>query len=249
MKTNVSLKQKIDSIIDARHLLKHPFYVAWTEGKLSKDQLRHYAEQYFHNVLAEPTYLSAVHFNTPHFHSESNSGDISVRQEVLKNLISEEYGEKNHPALWKTFALALGSTDTSLANAAALPTTSELVSTFRDICLNEPFYAGLAALHAFESQVPSIAAVKIDGLARFYGMDDPDSYEFFSVHQEADVYHSQAEWTLIERFADTPEKQAEVVAATVRACEALWGFLDGIHEKYCSNLACEEEAEVAVTLH
>ena len=116
MTTTVSLKQKIDSIINAKHLLKHPFYVAWTEGKLSKEQLRGYAEQYFHNVLAEPTYLSAVHFNTPHFHSETNSGDISVRQEVLKNLISEEHGEKNHPALWKNFALALGSSDKDLAS-------------------------------------------------------------------------------------------------------------------------------------
>ena len=247
MKTIVSLKQKIDSIIDAKHLLKHPFYVAWTEGKLSKEQLRGYAEQYFHNVLAEPTYLSAVHFNTPHFHSEANSGDISVRQEVLKNLISEEHGEKNHPALWKNFALALGSSDKDLARAEALPDTARLVSTFRDICLNQPFYAGLAAMHAFESQVPSIAAVKIDGLVKFYGMDDPDSYEFFSVHQEADVYHSQAEWALIERFADTEEKQAEVVAATIRACDALWGFLDGVYENYCSDLACEDRA--VVTLH
>jgi pyrroloquinoline-quinone synthase len=247
MTTTVSLKQKIDSIISAKHLLKHPFYVAWTEGKLSKEQLRGYAEQYFHNVLAEPTYLSAVHFNTPHFHSEANSGDISVRQEVLKNLISEEHGEKNHPALWKNFALALGSSDKDLARATALPDTARLVSTFRDICLNQPFYAGLAAMHAFESQVPSIAAVKIDGLVKFYGMDDPDSYEFFSVHQEADVYHSQAEWTLIERFADTEEKQAEVVAATIRACDALWGFLDGVYENYCSDLACEDRA--VVTLH
>jgi pyrroloquinoline-quinone synthase len=77
-------------------------------------------------------------------------------------------------------------------------------------------------------------------------MNDPDSYEFFTVHQEADVHHSQAEWTLIERFADTPEKQAEVLAATTRACDALWGFLDGIYENYCSDLACEQEA---VTLH
>jgi pyrroloquinoline-quinone synthase len=247
MTNNVSLKHKIDSIITAKHLLKHPFYVAWTEGKLTKEQLRGYAEQYFHNVLAEPTYLSAVHFNTPHFHSESNSGDISVRQEVLKNLISEEHGEKNHPALWKNFALALGSTDKDLAKAAALPGTARLVETFRDICLNEPFYAGLAALHAFESQVPSIAAVKIDGLARFYGMSDPASYEFFSVHQEADVYHSQAEWELIDRFVDTPEKEAEVLAATTRACDALWGFLDGVYQNYCADLACEEK--VAVTLH
>lgn len=245
--TALSLKQKIDSIINARHLLKHPFYIAWTEGKLTKEQLRAYAEQYFHNVLAEPTYLSAVHFNTPHFNTEANSGDISVRQEVLKNLISEEHGEKNHPALWKNFALALGSTDKALASAAALPSTASLVATFRDICLNEPFYAGLAALHAFESQVPAIAAVKIDGLARFYGMDDPASYEFFSVHEEADVYHSQAEWALIERFADTAEKQTEVLAATARACDALWGFLDGIYENYCPDLACEDKE--AITLH
>ena len=239
MTTHASLKQQIGSIIAARSLLKHPFYVAWTQGRLSQDQLRQYAEQYFHHVLAEPTYLSAVHFNTPHFHTETNSGDISVRQEVLKNLISEEHGEKNHPALWKTFAFALGSSDKSLAGAAALPTTASLVATFRDICLNQPFYAGLAAMHAFESQVPEIAAVKIDGLAKFYGMNNPDSYEFFTVHQEADVYHSQAEWALIERFADTPEKQAEVLAATTRACDALYGFLDGVYENYCSDLACE----------
>ncbi len=159
MTTNTLLKQKISAIISEKHLLKHPFYIAWTEGKLTKEQLRHYAEQYFYNVLAEPTYLSAVHFNTPHIHSETNSGDISVRQEVLRNLIDEEHGEKNHPALWKNFAFALGANDKILANTAALPTTENLVNTFRDICLNRPFYAGLAALHAFESQVPDIAAV------------------------------------------------------------------------------------------
>ena len=249
MTTNIKLKQEINAIISAKHLLKHPFYVAWTDGKLTKEQLRHYAEQYFYNVLAEPTYLSAVHFNTPHVHSESNSGDISVRQEVLKNLIDEEHGDNNHPALWKKFAFALGANDKSLANAAALPNTEKLVSTFRDICLNRPFYAGLAALHAFESQVPDVAAVKIDGLAKFYGMKNPADYEFFTVHQKADVYHSQAEWALIERFADTEEKQNEVLAATKEACDALWGFLDGIHETYRANLICEEQKEEAVVLH
>jgi pyrroloquinoline-quinone synthase len=41
--SNNSFKQKIDAIIGAKHLLKHPFYIAWTEGKLTKDQLKHYA--------------------------------------------------------------------------------------------------------------------------------------------------------------------------------------------------------------
>ncbi|MEK7772121.1 MAG: iron-containing redox enzyme family protein, partial [Pseudomonadota bacterium] len=88
---------------------------------------------------------------------------------------------------------------------------------------------------------------KIDGLAKFYGMKNPEDYEFFTVHQKADVYHSQAEWSLIERFADTAEKQAEVLAATQEACDALWGFLDGIHETYCANLTCEQKE--AVTVH
>jgi pyrroloquinoline-quinone synthase len=246
MTTNTILKKKIDAIIGEKHLLKHPFYVAWTDGKLTKEQLKHYAEQYFYNVLAEPTYLSAVHFNTPHMHSETNSGDISVRQEVLRNLMDEEYGDKNHPALWKHFAFALGATDQSLANAAALPTTEKLVSTFRDICLNRPFYAGLAALHAFESQVPDVAAVKIDGLDKFYGMKNPADYEFFTVHQKADVYHSQAEWAIIERFADTAEKQEEVLAATKEACDALRGFLDGIHETYCADLVCEQKQAAVI---
>ncbi len=244
-----TFKQNVRNTINAKHLLKHPFYIAWTEGKLTKEQLRHYAEQYFYNVLAEPTYLSAVHFNTPHFSTAANCGDISVRQEVLKNLIDEEHGETNHPALWKAFAFALGADDESLTDAKALPNTDKLVSTFRDICLNRPFYAGLAALHAFESQVPEIAKVKIEGLAKFYGMTNPKDYEFFSVHQKADIYHSQAEWDIIERFADTPEKQEEVLSATREACDALWGFLDGIHETYCANLICETAQEEAVTLH
>src|SRR5690606_24829568 len=228
-----TFKQQVDSIIQSRHLLQHPFYVAWTEGKLTREQLRHYAEQYFYNVLAEPTYLSAVHFNTPHFHNEDNSGDISVRQEVLKNLIDEEHGEKNHPALWKAFAFALGADDASLAKAAALPETQNLVSTFRDICPNQPFYAGLAALHAFESEVPHNAAVKSDALASLHRVAHPNDYELISVHQSADIIHSRAEWPVIEKLADTRDQRAEVAAATPLACAALWQFLDGIHETYC----------------
>ena len=54
-------------------------------------------------------------------------------------------------------------------------------------------------------------------------------------------------YRFIKRFADTPEKRAEVLAATTQACEALWGFLDGIYESYCSDLDCERME--AVTLH
>src|SRR5579883_2894811 len=86
--------EDLKAIVDRKHLLTHPFYIAWTEGKLTRTHLKHYAIQYFQNVLAFPTYLSAVHFNTPHFDNA-----IVARQEILENLIEEERGENNHPAL------------------------------------------------------------------------------------------------------------------------------------------------------
>ena len=80
-------------------MLKHPFYVAWTEGKLSQSVLGEYAKQYYAHVRAFPTYVSAVH---------SRCEDLGIRQKLLENLIEEERGEENHPELWMRFAEGLG---------------------------------------------------------------------------------------------------------------------------------------------
>jgi pyrroloquinoline-quinone synthase len=225
------LRDQLRSLVDQKHLLKHPFYIAWTEGKLNREQLRHYAVQYFQNVLAFPTYVSAVHFNTP-----ALNGTIALRQEILENLIEEERGDQNHPALWRQFALSLGATVTELVETTPLPTTASLVSSFRQLCLNSPFYAGLAALYVYESQIPAIAAVKIDGLKQFYGMTNPDDYRFFSVHQAADEWHSETELNIIQQYADTPAKQAEVLEVATQAATVLWQFLDGVYDAYCADL-------------
>ncbi len=222
---------QLDTVISEHHLLKHPFYLAWTEGKLTRNHLKHYAEQYFHHVLAFPTYISAVHYNTPH---------LSVRQEILENLISEEQGDKNHPALWQNFAVALGATESGLKATEMLPSTVDLISTFRNVCLHSPFYAGLAALYAYESQIPEIASVKIDGLQRFYDMSEPKDYEFFTVHQAADVYHAESTVNLIESYATTQEQLAEVIQAAQTVAKALWQFLDGIYETYCQDIQSEQ---------
>ena len=71
---------KIDNDIAEKHLLKHPFYLAWTRGELSKEALTDYAKQYYHHVAAFPTYLSAVH---------AGCDDQPTRKQILSNLIDE----------------------------------------------------------------------------------------------------------------------------------------------------------------
>jgi pyrroloquinoline-quinone synthase len=231
----MTVRQTLQSIVAEKHLLTHPFYVAWTEGKLTREHLKHYAEQYFHHVLAFPTYISGVHYNTPH---------LSVRQELLENLVGEEQGEKNHPALWRNFVVALGADAAKLEQNPQLDRTANLISTFRDLCIRSPFYAGLAALYVYESQIPEVATVKIDGLKQFYGMDDPAEYEFFSVHQVADVHHAESVMQLVEAHAVTEAQQAEVAEVAQTAANALWSFLDGVYETYCQDIA-ETEMSVA----
>src|SRR4051812_50018324 len=94
-----TLLETVDRQISAKHVLTHPFYLAWTRGELSKAALADYAQQYYHHVAAFPTYLSAVH---------AHCDDQSTRKNILQNLIDEEAGEPNHPELWLKIAGRLG---------------------------------------------------------------------------------------------------------------------------------------------
>src|SRR2546426_11321893 len=116
---------QIDSAVAAKHLLTHPFYLAWTRGELSKEALSDYARQYYHHVAAFPTYLSAVH---------AKCEDQTARKQILSNLIDEEAGSPNHPELWLQFAEALGLSDVDVRNATKEPETQNLIDTFRGLC-------------------------------------------------------------------------------------------------------------------
>jgi pyrroloquinoline-quinone synthase len=216
----------IDQQIAAKHLLTHPFYLAWTRGELSKEALKDYASQYYHHVAAFPTYLSAVH---------AKCEDQPTRKQVLSNLIDEEAGNPNHPELWLQFAEKLGASNDQVRATEKQPETTALIETFRDVCGNGATAEGLAALYAYESQIPAISESKIDGLKKHYAMTDPKSYEYFSVHVEADREHSAAERQMLQEHVN--DGNAKSVKASVdRVLNALWNLLSGVCQRHA--IAC-----------
>jgi len=217
---------KIDNDIAGKHLLKHPFYLAWTRGELSKEALTDYARQYYHHVAAFPTYLSAVH---------AKSDDQVTRRQLLDNLIDEEAGSPNHPELWLKFTEGLGVEDVDLAKTEKQPETKNLIDTFRSVCRDGSTAEGLAALYAYESQIPAICESKIDGLKKHYGFTDPKHYEYFSVHIEADREHSVAEREMLSSYIDNRNID-KVRAAAQRVLDALWEMLSGVCRRHA--IAC-----------
>jgi pyrroloquinoline-quinone synthase len=209
----------LDALIAEKHLLKHPFYQLWSQGKLTLENLREYAISYYPHVAAFPTYVSGVH---------SGCEDAALRQELLENLIEEERGDENHPALWRRFAAALGAEDSDLTSIPRTPEVAQTIAVFRRATREGSVAAGLAALYAYESQIPEISTTKREGLATFYGVRDPEATRFFSVHEQADVWHRQVERKALGRVADTPERRREALEAARRCCDALNHALDGV---------------------
>jgi pyrroloquinoline-quinone synthase len=213
---------RLDEQIAARHLLTHPFYLAWTRGELHIDTLADYACQYYRHVAAFPTYLSALH---------ARCDDQPTRRQLLANLIDEEAGDPNHPQLWRDFAATLGVSPSELDNAKAWPETTELIATFRSVCGEGGLAEGLAALYAYESQIPAVSASKIDGLVKHYYFENPESYRYFSVHIEADKEHAATERALLEQNI-TAQNAPAMSAAAERVLSALWELLSGVCRRH-----------------
>jgi pyrroloquinoline-quinone synthase len=219
----MSWTAEIDAVVQKRHLLDHPFYAAWSEGRLTLEALRGYAGQYYRHVLAFPTYLSAVH---------SETTDLQTRQYLLENLIDEERGEENHPELWLRFAEGLGMRREDVRAAAPLPETATCDAWFRDIASRGPA-AGLAALYAYESMVPAVAQTKIAGLRKHYGIEDERTLQFFDVHLEVDEWHAKVARDILDRTVPADER-ASAVRAAEESTKALYVLLDGVVRAYCS---------------
>jgi len=212
----------IDSKVSERAMLSHPFYQAWTEGRLPLATLADYSRQYFHHVEAFPRAVSAVHAACP---------DRDGRRMLAENLAEEEgieAGKQDHATLWLLFAAGLGADEAAVRAQDLNPETQALIDTFRKLS-HQSYAAGLGALYAYESQFPGVASAKIEGLIDRYGISDEATLRFFRVHERADVEHSAVCRELLDRLPEADK--AEAVAAGEELAGALWNFLSGVEAR------------------
>ena len=216
----MELLDRIDGLIAERHLLTHPFYTRWRDGTLPLEAIQEYTRQYYAFESTFPRLLSAIH---------SRTTDPAARQQILDNLWDEEHGSANHAELWLRFAEGMGVAREDVRRATPNEGTQRLTDSYWAAALQASPAAAIAALYAYEGQVPAIAAEKVSGLRQRYGVDDERTLAFFEVHSTLDIEHSGAERDMIRRMADTPEAEGEVLDATRRALDSWWGFLDAVN--------------------
>jgi pyrroloquinoline-quinone synthase len=224
--TDLAVSTAIDAKVAGRAMLSHPFYQAWTEGRLPLDTLRAYSRQYFHHVEAFPRAVSAVHSACP---------DRDGRRMLAENLAEEEgigAGKQDHATLWLMFACGLGESEDAVRAQELNPETEALIDIFSKLS-RRSYASGLGALYAYESQFPGVASAKIEGLMNRYGIEDEETLRFFRVHEYADVEHSSVCRALLDRLPE--DEKVEAIAAGEELAGALWNFLSGVEARASLN--------------
>ena len=212
--------QELNKKLDQYHLLNHPFYKSWNEGKLTREIIKDYAEQYYQHVKAFPWYISATH---------SICEDIEKRKILLENLQDEENPNADHPKLWKNFALAMGADKDKIEDVKREWFTNDMIENFFHQA-RKSYAEGLASLYTYERQIPEIAETKIRGLKNFYGVTSKEGLEFFEAHKAADVIHRKECEKLLDALTEEEKSKAE--KASMLTARYLWNFLSGMSTKH-----------------
>jgi pyrroloquinoline-quinone synthase len=226
-------RTQLEERIHKYDLLCHPFYQAWSAGKLTREDLREYAETYYHHVDAFPGYLAQLGIRL-------EEGDL--RRAVLANMTDEKGGEDafgspepSHAELWLDFVEGMGGN--RYPKHHSVPQVHGLIRWFQSVASEGTPEEALAAFYAYESQVPRIAAEKDRGLRELYGADEKTRH-YFKLHTTADVYHSQV-WRkqLEKRVEAKPERADKALKAAETAAQKLWEALDGIEAQRMDRVA------------
>ena len=200
-------------MIEERSLLKHPFYQAWSDGKLTQESLAGYSKEYFQLVKAVPSFMTPIIEEAP--------------DTVVGELIENQQEESDHIKPWIAFAGELGISEDELTSYTGLVKTRKAVSDLNE--LMNTFEGGACAMYAFEKEIPKISQTKLDGLAEFYGMTSHEATEYFKLHTEADIRHAASWRNILEKSTDS-NNLLEIAEKSISAQNLL---LDSCYEEYC----------------
>jgi pyrroloquinoline-quinone synthase len=201
-----SIWQRIEDARARWNVLQHPFYLRWSAGELSREELASYAGQYRHATEAIARLSEQA----------ADAASDPDRRELIRHAAEEA----EHVALWDGFTEAVG----GQIGAEPTPKTGACVDAWT---AEDGLVGSLVRLYAIESGQPEISRVKREGLAEHYGVGDGDGNAYFRIHERLDVEHAAAGRELIERHLDGVDEDL-LVGAAESAFRANWRLLDGV---------------------
>jgi pyrroloquinoline-quinone synthase len=210
------LIERIDYEIEKHSLLKHVFYQMWSEGKLTINHLQGYSKEYFQLVKVVPKFVENI-FNV--------IADPSLKRAVGQNLKEES----EHIEPWIMFSTAMGVQRNDLTSYKGENETNMAVSSLSQLT-ERSLEEAVAAMYAYEKELPKISKSKIDGLKKFYGVQSNEATKYLEIHEEVDLRHSEVWKNILKTIPE--DKQECALNAAISSLEAQNKLLDSVYKNY-----------------
>jgi pyrroloquinoline-quinone synthase len=195
-------------------VLRHPFYTRWSAGELRRHELKTYAEEYDHLVIA----LAVASRHA----AQKADGLLG---EALGQHAEEEVAHVN---LWRAFAKGTGWGPADVGRYGAEPYPDTVVcARVWGGDLRRSLALDLVTLYAIEGPQPRIAQTKLDGLLGHYGFTEGPATQYFSMHAELDKEHAALAQSALGGMLEE-EDPFELLAQAGRVHCSYWHMLDGL---------------------
>jgi len=224
-------RKELEKAIQGNHSEAAPWTVAWAEGRLEREHFARWAENHYHYVGPFADYLAYVYANTPEEYTDA-------KDFILQNMYEEEVAADRHTDLLIRFAETCGTTRERVEDPKnMLPTTLGLQSWCYAVAVRENFVVATAALVVgLESQVPAIYRKQTPILREKYGFND-EEIEFFDLHIVSDEIHGERGYSIVLKYADTPELQQRCLDIVRTGADMRRMYMDGITRAYLKEQA------------
>lgn len=225
MLTPDQLEARLREIGAERYHNRHPFHHLMRDGKLNRGQIQAWAlNRYYYQarIPAKDAYLVA-RLPTP-----------ALRREWRRRILDHDGEDENSGGIarWLKLTDGLGlDRDYVISTAGLLAGTRFAVDAYvnfvRDRSLLEAVASCLTEM--FSTQ---IIAERVAGMLQNYDFISRDTLAYFTprlTQAPTDVAFALA---YVKQYADTPEKQAQVLETLRFKCDVLWAQLDALHFAY-----------------
>ncbi len=203
----MSFWDRLDAARAECNVLDHSFYVRWSRGELSREELAAYSGQYRHAVVA------LAHASA----SAARQAEGALRADLEEHAAQEAA----HLELWDRFVHAVGGETAAGASEDTQACADAWAGRERALAPT------LAALYAIEAGQPAISDAKRHGLVDLYGFEPGPATAYFDLHAELDHEHAAGHRRALDALRDGADEE-ELVDAARAVLRANWRLLDGV---------------------
>ena len=214
----------VEKIADVFNIGQHPLVRLISEGKATRDQIKHFAiEHYEMTVRDSGPYIAQGYINMAKLDAEGAAL-------MADNFVEEAMGGYTHTAghaalLHEFWEMGLGLPRMELVESSASAAARATNAYFWLLMTHKVRYSG--ALGILEGGFSHACEKMLAGLQTHYGIT-PEALRFFSGHVEADREHSKTGRKLIDRMLTTAREREEFLKEARCMAELYWKGWDAM---------------------